>query len=160
MSKYICVIRPFCLWSFRSQGSFFSDSSHHVGLPLSSFTDLLCIHGYHPTLYTVEPPLRLHSLCLPQGREEDLFFWGGGGAGAISDFWKGTRGFTKIFDRRKGGLLIFSPLTKKGIIFFLIFFIKEDHPNYSMLEESLLAYLLYKYSLYRTFIINIKVKSF
>ena len=40
------------------------------------------------------------------------------------------------------------------------FFIKEDHPNYSMLEESLPAYLLYKYTLNRTFLFNIKVKCF
>ena len=34
-----------------------NDSTHHVGFPLSPFTDFfLCIHGYHPTLYTVEPP--------------------------------------------------------------------------------------------------------
>ena len=40
----------------------------------------------------------------------------------------------------------------------IFFFRKEDHPNnyYSMLEESLLAYLLYKYTLYRTFIIKVK----
>ena len=44
---------------------FFSDSSHHVGLSLSSFTDLLCILSYHPTRYTVESPSRLHSLCIP-----------------------------------------------------------------------------------------------
>ena len=30
-----------------------------------------------------------------------------------------------------------------------IFFIKEDRPNCSMLEESLLAHLLYKYTPYR-----------
>ena len=52
-------------------------------------TDLLCIHGRHPTLYTVEPPLRLHSLCVPQGGAED--FWGG-----RKIFGKGRRGFTKI----------------------------------------------------------------
>ena len=28
---------------------FYSDSTHHVGFPLRPFTDLLCIHGYHPT---------------------------------------------------------------------------------------------------------------
>ena len=33
--------------------------SHHVGFPLSPFTDLLCIHGYHSTLYKVEPELEL-----------------------------------------------------------------------------------------------------
>ena len=41
-----------------------------------------------------------------------------------------------------------------------MFLIKEGHLNNSMLEDSLLAYLLYKYTLYRTFIINIKVKCF
>ena len=37
---------------------------------------------------------------------------------------------------------------------------KEDHPNCSMLEALLLAHLLYKYTPYRTFIINIKAKCF
>ena len=54
----------------------------------------------------------------------------------------------------------FSLLIIKGSIVLWIFFIKEDHLNYPMLEESLLAYLLYKYTLYRTFIINVKVKCF
>ena len=40
-------------------GGFFHD---HVGFPLLPFTDLLCIHGYHPTLYTVKPPLSGHLL--------------------------------------------------------------------------------------------------
>ena len=34
---------------------FFSDNTHHVRFPLRPFTDLLYIHGYHPTLYTVKP---------------------------------------------------------------------------------------------------------
>ena len=38
--------------------------------------------------------------------------------------------------------------------------IKQDHPNCSMLEGSLLAHLLYKYTPYRIFIINVKVKCF
>ena len=42
---------------FQFAGDFFP--SHHVGFPLSPFTDLLCIHGYHPTLYTVKPELEL-----------------------------------------------------------------------------------------------------
>ena len=29
----------------------------YVGFPFRPFTDLLCIHGYHPALYTIEPPL-------------------------------------------------------------------------------------------------------
>ena len=41
-----------------------------------------------------------------------------------------------------------------------MFLVKEGHLNNSILEDSLLAYLLYKYTLYRTFIINIKVKCF
>ena len=51
----------------------------------------------------------------------------------------------------KWGMLIFfppgahfgllSPLIKKGSIILWIFLIKEDHVNYSMHEESLLAYL-------------------
>ena len=45
--------------NFQFAGDFFSDSTHHVGFPLSPFTDLLCIHGYHSTLYTVEPELEL-----------------------------------------------------------------------------------------------------
>ena len=39
-----------------------NDSTHHVGFPLSPFPDLLCIHGYHSTLYTVEPLLSGHLL--------------------------------------------------------------------------------------------------
>ena len=42
---------------FQVAGDFFL--SHHVGFPLSPFTDLLCTHGYHSTLYTVEPELEL-----------------------------------------------------------------------------------------------------
>ena len=42
---------------FEFAGDFFP--SHHVAFPLSPFTDLLCIHGYHSTLYTVEPELEL-----------------------------------------------------------------------------------------------------
>ena len=42
---------------FQFAGDFFP--SHHVGFPLSPFTDLLCIHGYHSTLYTVQPELEL-----------------------------------------------------------------------------------------------------
>ena len=34
----------------------------HVGFPLRHFTDLLCIHGYHPTLYIIKPPLSGHLL--------------------------------------------------------------------------------------------------
>ena len=41
-----------------------------------------------------------------------------------------------------------------------MFLVKEGHLNNSILEDSLLAYLLYEYTLYRTFIINIKVKCF
>ena len=26
---------------------------NHVGFPFRPFTDLLCIHGYHPALYTL-----------------------------------------------------------------------------------------------------------
>ena len=48
---------------FQITGDFFSDITHHVGFPeLSPFTDLLCIHGYHPTLYTVDPALNGHLL--------------------------------------------------------------------------------------------------
>ena len=55
-----------------------------------------------------------------------------------------------------GGLLnFFSPLIKKASIILWMFLLKEGHLNNSMLEDSLLAYLLY-----RTFIINIKVKCF
>ena len=40
----------------------FGDITRHVRFPLP-FTDFLCmIHGYHPTLYTVEPPLSGHLL--------------------------------------------------------------------------------------------------
>ena len=42
---------------FQFAGDFFP--SPHVGFPLSPFTDLLWIHGYHPILYTVEPELEL-----------------------------------------------------------------------------------------------------
>ena len=72
---------------------------------------------------------------------------GGGGRGILTD-------------EGGGGVLLnfFSPLTKKGSIILWILLIKEDHLNYSMLEDSLLAYLLYKYTLHRTFIINITVK--
>ena len=45
--------------NFQFAGDFFSDSTHHVGFPLSPFTDLLCIHGYHSNPYTVVPELKL-----------------------------------------------------------------------------------------------------
>ena len=51
--------KPVLYMNFQFAGDFFSDSTHHVGFPLSPFTDLLCIHGYHSTLYTVEPELEL-----------------------------------------------------------------------------------------------------
>ena len=44
---------------FQIAEEFFRDITHHVGFPLRPFTDLLCIHGYHPTLYTVEPPQKV-----------------------------------------------------------------------------------------------------
>ena len=70
-------------------------------------------------------------------------------------------GLPKLLTDEKGVANFFPPLVKKGIIFlWIFFFIKEDHPNYSMLEESLPAYLLYKYTLNRTFLFNIKVKCF
>ena len=47
---------------FQFAGDFFSDSTHHVEFPFSPFTDLLCIHGYHPTLYTAEPLFSGHLL--------------------------------------------------------------------------------------------------
>ena len=96
-SKYICLIRPCCLWSFRSQGSFFSYSTHHVGFPLLPFTDLLCIGGYHPTLYTVKPPLRLHSLCIPQGD----WGWGEGRISICLEIDKG--GLPKFLTDEEGG---------------------------------------------------------
>ena len=42
------------VYDLSDRRGFFHD---HVGFPLSPFTDLLCIHGSHPTLYTVKPPL-------------------------------------------------------------------------------------------------------
>ena len=82
--------------------------------------------------------------------------------GDLKIFGKGQGGFTKIFDRRKGGLLIcFSPFIKiRKNCFVDFFFIKEDYVNYSMFKESLLAYLLDKYTLYRTLTINITFKCF
>ena len=82
--------------------------------------------------------------------------------GDLKIFGKGQGGFTKIFDRRKGGLLIcFSPFIKiRKHCFVDFFFIKEDYVNYSMFKESLLAYLLDKYTLYRTLTINITCKCF
>ena len=61
-----------------------------------------------------------------------------------------------------GGLLIFFfiHLLKKASIILWMRLLKEGHLNNSMPEDSLLAYLVYKYTLYRTFIINIKVKCF
>ena len=47
---------------FQIAENFFSEITRHAGFPLSHFTDLLRIHGYHPTLYTVEPPLSGHLL--------------------------------------------------------------------------------------------------
>ena len=41
--------------------------------------------------------VRLHSLCIPQGRGADDF------EGGSQFFWKGTRGDVEIFYNRKGG---------------------------------------------------------
>lgn len=59
----------------------------------------------------------------------------------------GTRdkgwGVTKIFDRQRGGIANFFLHLLKEEVLFCGFFVKEEHPNYSMLEENLLAYFLY-----------------
>ena len=61
---------------------------------------------------------------------------------------RGRGGGEEDFLTDEGGLLNFCPpLIKKGSIILWIFLIKEDHLNYSMLEDSLLAYLLYNYTL-------------
>ena len=39
-------------WEFITKVSIALVFHDHVGFPLRPFTDLLCIHGYHPTLYT------------------------------------------------------------------------------------------------------------
>ena len=49
--------KPVLYMNFQFTGDFFQ--SHHVRFPLSPFTDVLCMHGYHSTLYTVEPELEL-----------------------------------------------------------------------------------------------------
>ena len=107
LSKYICLIRPCCLWSFSSQESFVSDSSHHVGFPLSSFTDLVLMHTWlsSHSVYSWTS-LRLHSLCLPQGGAEDFFFGGDleffgkgqrEGGGCYQNFWQTKRRVTNFF---------------------------------------------------------------
>ena len=54
-SKYVPFNKAVLAMILRiAEGSVFHD---HVGFPLRPFTDLLCIHYYHPTLYTVKPPL-------------------------------------------------------------------------------------------------------
>ena len=118
------------------------------GIPLQYWSIIIALQS--------ESSFRLHSLCVLRG--------GGGGilGGDLKIFGKGQGGFTKIFDRRKGGLLIcFSPFIKiRKHCFVDFFFIKEDYVNYSMFKESLLAYLLDKYTLYRTLTINITFKCF
>ena len=52
-------------------------------------------------------------------------------------------------------LNFFSPLIKKASIILWMFLVKEGHLNNSMLEDSLLAYLPYKYTLYSVFIIRL-----
>ena len=47
---------------FQIAEEFFRDSTHYVGFPLCPFTNLLRIHGYHPTLYIIKPPLSGHLL--------------------------------------------------------------------------------------------------
>ena len=93
-----------------------------------------------------------------------MYTTGGGGRGflrGISNFWQRTRGGYQNFWQKKGGLLIcFSPFIKIRKHCSVNFFIKEDYLNYSMLKESLLAYLLDKYTLYRTLTINITFKCF
>ena len=60
MSKYVKVcLRVVCDLSDHMQGTYSSDITLQVGFPLRPFTDLSCIHGYHPTLYTVEPPKKV-----------------------------------------------------------------------------------------------------
>ena len=50
------------VYIFQIAEDFFRNITHHVGFPLRPLIDLLCIHGYHPTLYTVKPPLSGHLL--------------------------------------------------------------------------------------------------
>ena len=86
----------------------------------------------------------------------------GGGAQAqqiFSNFWD-NGDWPKFLTEEAVVGNFFSPFIIKGSIVLWIFFIKEDYLNYFMLEESLPAYLLYKNTLYRTFIINGKVKCF
>ena len=91
---------------------------------------------------------------------------GGGGQrvflGNLKLFGKGQGELTKIFHRgwEGGGANFFSTYEKRKHYFVDFFLIKEDHPNCSMLEALLLAHLLYKYTPYRNFIINIKAKCF
>ena len=92
---------------------------------------------------------KLHSLCIPQGegkRGQRVFM------GNLKLFGKGQGEWPKFLtDEGRGEVLFFSPLIKKRKHYFVDFFnlIKEDHPSCSMLEESLLAHLLYKYTPYR-----------
>ena len=51
LSKYVSFNRAVLGMILHiAEGSVFHD---HVGFPLRSFTDSLCMHYYHPTLYTV-----------------------------------------------------------------------------------------------------------
>ena len=104
-------------------------------------------------LYSLNPLFRLVHYVYHRG--------GRGFLGGSQFFWKGTKGGYQNFWQKKGGLLIcFSPFIKIRKHCFVDFFIREDYLNYSMLKESLLAYLLDKYTLYRTLTINITVKCF
>ena len=52
LSKYVSFNKAVLAMILQiAEGPVFHD---HLGFPLRPFTDLLCIHHYHPTLYTVE----------------------------------------------------------------------------------------------------------
>ena len=151
---YLCCLDY--TW-IRISSLFFCPASVNLWNPFPCYSLPLCCFSH---------PFRFRSISIHKAAFIAYTYRRGRGRGGQRVFLGNLKLFRKgqgeflTDEAGGGGVLIFSPLIKKGSIFLWIFFIKEDHPNCSMLVESFLAHLLYKYTPYRTFIINIKASVF
>ena len=136
LSKYICLIRPCCLWSFRSQGTFFSDSTHHIGFPLSPFSNLVLIHTWlsSHSVYSwtsIKAAFIVYTAGWGRGFLRGISNFLERDKGGLPNFWQTKRGLAIFFSslsQKRGGLLIFFLHLKKES-FFRGFFFNERRPS-------------------------------